>query len=204
MDASTSSPSLVTQSALRRHPIASIVRVLRCAFGWAPPIARSAARSTKVLARRALHWLQGEPGHFVAAPSRRLEKGRSTRCERRLVSECEAFLAGRYHKQLPRHARWDWAWVNALAHGERTEIEALARARGRRARAAAFAAAEVLATGDRHGLELTWLQARYLVPVEVSCMRSGSLSPAAATHRVLAALRRALGEAGPGAPEHGA
>jgi hypothetical protein len=120
----------------------------------------------------------------------------SARRGRRLAAECEAFVVGRYHHHLPRRRRWEWAWVNTLAHGSRSEIEALAGSLDKRGQAAAYTATEVLATGDRYGLELTWLQTEFLVRVEVECMQCRSLTAAATTIRVLAALRRARLAAG--------
>ncbi len=199
VDRSTSSSSLLTEHRLRaHHPIRSTNRALRCALRWLATLARVAGRWAKTLGARALHWLQSEPD--LLASSRRPRKARSTRHERRLVADCEAFLAGRYPRRLPRRRRWDWAWVNTLARASRAEIEDLARTRTTRGRAAAFAAAEVLATGDRPGLGLERLQARFLVPVEVECMSSRSLSAAATTHRVLRALRTARAHPDSAAP----
>jgi hypothetical protein len=103
-----------------------------------------------------------------------------------------AFYAGHYPTRLSRRSRWDWAWINTLAHGKREEIEELASGReGRRASAAAFAATEVLAAQERHRWDLEWLQRRFLVPLELDCMRGKYRTQSSTTEAVLEALGRA-------------
>jgi hypothetical protein len=183
---------VATAQRRRRRPLAATGRRLRRAGAW--------------LARRAGPAIIGVPTRIVRSPRAKPERdpeivlevarwrtrlSPAARRERRLAVECEAFVVGRYHYHLPRRQRWEWAWVNTLAHGNRSEIENLACALEKRAQAAAFAATEVLATGDRYGMELSWLQAGFLVPVEVECMQRGSLNAATTTSRVLAALHQA-------------
>ncbi len=117
---------------------------------------------------------------------------RETRLGRRLIGDCVAFYAGRYPTRLSRRSRWDWAWINTLAHGKRDEIQELASGRhGRRASAAAFAATEVLAAEERHRWDLDWLQRRFLVPLELDCMRGLYRTPSSTAEAVLESLRRA-------------
>lgn len=103
-------------------------------------------------------------------------------------------MAGRYPWRLPRRRRWEWAWINTLAHGDRSTLNALAAAaphRGRRAQAASFVASEVLAVADRAGADLGWVQREYLVPIELQCMRGMLRTSASTTAAVLEALHRA-------------
>ncbi|MGH9045064.1 MAG: hypothetical protein ACRDVP_09590 [Acidimicrobiales bacterium] len=113
---------------------------------------------------------------------------------RELVSDCEAFLQGRYLQRLPRRHRWEWAWVNTLAHGSREEIALLASVRHPRrcgVKAAAFGAAEVLSEQDSRGWSLRWLQESFLVPLELECMSSPSHTPTTTAVRLLEVLARA-------------
>jgi hypothetical protein len=101
----------------------------------------------------------------------------------KLARECEAFLTGRYARQLPRQDRWAWGWINTLAHGSRAQIEALSIAPvDRKGDAAAFTASEVLACQERYGWDLAWVQRTFLVPVELHSdfdRRTGARSVAA-------------------------
>jgi hypothetical protein len=117
---------------------------------------------------------------------------RASRQEARLVRECEAFLAGRYSARLPRRFRWQWSWLNTLAHAEKADIEALASRRpGKHTGAAVFAAGELLRAHERDGWELSWFQREFLVPLELDCMRGRVRGPVATVGGVLDALHRA-------------
>jgi hypothetical protein len=117
---------------------------------------------------------------------------RASRQEARLVRECEAFFAGRYPARLPRRFRWQWSWLNTLAHAEKADIEALASKRpGKHSGAAVFAAGELLRAHERDGWELGWFQREFLVPLELDCMRGTVRGPVATVGGVLDALHRA-------------
>lgn len=103
-------------------------------------------------------------------------------------------MTGHYPGRLRRRRRWEWAWINTLAHADRATIEALALKaprRGRRGEAASFAAGEVMAAAERCAGDLGWLQRQFLVPVELQCMRGTTRTSATTTAAVLEALRRA-------------
>lgn len=195
-------------------------------FRSAPPTTRTGRAARAVLARAKRAWaawirLLRFVGHAIASagsfvlgwlplrpsdPKRRhrgAEPGseHATRQEARLVHDCEAFFVGQYQTRLPRRFRWQWAWVNTLAHGERADIEALASKRpGKHNGAAVFAAGEVLRAHERHGWELGWFQRRYLVPLELDCMRGRVRGPVATVGGVLDALRRARPDSKPARP----
>jgi hypothetical protein len=133
-------------------------------------------------------------GALARATRWRPRLARTSRESHCLVVDCEAFVAGRYPWRLPRRRRWEWAWINTLAHGSRTTVEWLATSPprgGRRAQAASFVAGEVLSFADRCGRDLGWLQREYLVPIELECMRGMVRTSATTTAAVLEALRRA-------------
>jgi hypothetical protein len=114
-----------------------------------------------------------------------------------LVQECEAFLAGRYlfrRKRQPARVP-PWIWLSTLAHGDRSDIEALAGAKGgmgREMAAASYLARELLVSIDSYGLDLRSLQRSLLIPLEVH--GDGAESPWATKRvctSVLAELKRA-------------
>jgi hypothetical protein len=116
---------------------------------------------------------------------------------RELVDECEAFLNGRYLFEMARQPTRPpaWVWFNTLAHGQRSDIEALAAAKAGytdEISAAQYFAREVLATADLAGLSLQVLQRELLVPIELSCGTSDSarVTQALCTNLVMG-LRRA-------------
>jgi hypothetical protein len=126
---------------------------------------------------------------------------RATRQETRLVRDCEAFFVGRYTARLPRRFRWQWAWLNTLAHAEKADIEALASKRpSKRNGAAVFAAGELLGAQERDGWELGWFQRTFLVPLELDCMRGRVRGPVATVRGVLDALHRARPDPKPESP----
>jgi hypothetical protein len=110
-----------------------------------------------------------------------------------LVQECAAFLSGGYLSHYDRE--WGrvplWAWFSTLAHGQRSDIEALA-ARGGAAyeiRTGSYLAYAVLAAIDSHALDLRSLQRDVLIPVELECDLA---EPRLATRRVCATVMKEL------------
>jgi hypothetical protein len=128
----------------------------------------------------------------------------AVRGEGRLVADCEAFFGGRYQARLSRRSRWQWGWVNTLAHGGNAEIEALASRRaGRRTGAAVFASGELLRAQEREGWDLAWFQRRFLVPLELDCMRGTEHGAVQAVEGVLDAIRHARSGRPSGSPQEG-
>lgn len=124
-----------------------------------------------------MRWFAGEP-----EPSRWWRRRRpvAVRVDTReeaaeLVSDCEAFLLGRYADVLDERSEPVpvWAWTNVLSHGSRDDIDrAAADARGgwsssRKWRAArAFVAGELLDAVGR-GVPLADIQRDVLTPLEL-------------------------------------
>jgi hypothetical protein len=163
-------------------------------------IARALARRICWLGQGALCQLQ----RVVPRRRGRLDHGRRSQGESRLVADCQAFLTGHYPSRLSRRSRWQWAWVNTLAHGSLSAIEQLASRRpGRRAGAAVFAAGEIVRAHDREGWDLAWFQREFLVPLEFECMGGTVNGSVATVERILAALRQVRPESRthPAAPE---
>lgn len=91
-----------------------------------------------------------------------------------LVSDCEAFLLGRYAERLSARGMTVpvWAWTNLLAHGSEADLRAEAQAArapdgppGWRAARGTLAAQLLQATGP--GCSLAQLQASVLAPLEL-------------------------------------
>lgn len=123
-----------------------------------------------------------------------------------LTSEAESLLCGDYVEFLHRNGRWtpSWAWVNALAHSDRTELARWATGdvpdelagdppASEWRRLLGFLADDILTQADAGGASLSELQRSALVPLELELLR-GVERPAPSTVRVaamvLAAVRR--------------
>lgn len=157
-------------------------------------IFRTLARRIRRVGQVALCLLQ------LVAPRRRGRVGNDRRSQResRLVADCRAFLTGNYPSRLSRRSRWQWAWVNTLAHGSPSAIEQLADRRPRRrSGAAVFAAGEIVRAHDREGWDLAWFQREFLVPLEFDCMGGKVNGSVAIVERILAALRQVRPESRP-------
>ena len=89
----------------------------------------------------------------------------------RLGEECAGFVAGRYYELVGhRHQFPDWVSLNAVAHGDRADLERLAGSSGRANRRLAglsYLAVEVLAVCDHLSLPLGRAQREVLVPYEL-------------------------------------
>ena len=121
--------------------------------------------------------------------------------EHHLVSECEAFLTGRYApnldaEHLPIPA---WAWLNTLAHGGPEQITAQTLALDvhtwfdpRRAweEALSYLAHEVLSLVEQGSCTLEEIQRSSLVPVELelAAVHPWDWEPSEVVHMVLDAL----------------
>lgn len=108
---------------------------------------------------------------------------RRFRCEKELVGECEAFLAGHYAERLRRRSLPvpGWAWTNLLAHGTEEDLRADGSGRpdslGRRWLAArSYLSAEVLNAVERGG-PLEDLQREALHPLELDLAARGCYDP---------------------------
>ena len=125
----------------------------------------------------------------------------STRCrpwEHELVTECEAYLSGRYAEYLGEAKRPVpvWAWLNVLAHGSEEDVAALAAGEPHPSislwhQALAFLAQELMNQAARRGRRLADLQRSTLVPLELELAGKGAQSPvelARFVSRVLSAL----------------
>ena len=106
---------------------------------------------------------------------------RSRLWEQALVTECEAFLTGRYWQWLLENdCRVPaWAWVNKLAHGTEEEINAYAaidsvepeiRGGAEWHMAVAFLAQETIGEAANRGVSLARLQRSVLVPLELELL----------------------------------
>ena len=118
---------------------------------------------------------------------------------RELVTECEAFLEGRYAEHLSRRGRPIpvWVWTNLLAHGTPAELRRVARSSRRQLTGSEWASArqdgarQVLETG-KWGGSVAHVQATILVPLELAlaaCPDVSSWQPAQWTHALTAALQ---------------
>lgn len=151
-------------------------------------VARDLAERIRPLGHAVRRVLQPVVPHWCR---RQHEGRRPSRREGRLVADCQAFLTGDYPSRLSRRSRWEWAWVNTLAHGSLPAIEALAsRQPGRRAGAAVFAAGEIVRAHARDGWDLAGFQRQFMVPLELECMRGTVNGPVATVERILVALRQ--------------
>lgn len=116
-----------------------------------------------------------------------------------LVSDCEAFLAGRFAEHLEARGERvpEWAWSNLLAHGSDGRLVAAALAQpvhpagsGGWRQARSYLAGEVLETAARNG-PLPQLQALVLVPLELASAErpdGAGFTPGQWVNTVLAAL----------------
>lgn len=120
---------------------------------------------------------------------------------RRLIEDCEQFLAGSYaeHVAVTGGRVPVWAWVNLLAHGTETDLRAAAAPRPPAEpitdweRARGFLAGEVLAATDGSGgvSGLGGVQQSALVPLELDLAADPSVErwrPGQMVAAVLAAL----------------
>ena len=109
---------------------------------------------------------------------------RSGRKERRLVRECEIYLAGEYAEFLDSKDQRvpNWAWLNVLAHSRRDQLRRfsshsapsfLITPSGSWWQALGFLSSEILtrAPNDR---ELDVLSRSVLIPLELSYLAQGS------------------------------
>ncbi|HXX91873.1 MAG TPA: hypothetical protein VEI83_16770 [Acidimicrobiales bacterium] len=122
--------------------------------------------------------------------------------EKEFAIACEAFVSGRYAQFLDDRGRPapEWAWLNVLAHGGRTTLEAIAA--GERWHcflatntriwedALSFLAGEILQTAPPAEAGLAALQRDVLIPLELSLIRSRPRYALGPTH-----LARAVTEA---------
>ena len=87
-----------------------------------------------------------------------------------VAAACEAYLSGAYRQFLEEQGRPvpAWAWLNRLAHGDRSSIEALAGAPddGSPAALVASIARMLLLVADRRGGSLASVQRQRLIPLE--------------------------------------
>lgn len=88
--------------------------------------------------------------------------------------ECEAYVSGRYHELVRgRVRRPAWVDLNAVAHGERRDLERLAggsTAADRQSAALSYLAYEVLCTCDQQRVPLHIVQRELLVPLEAELL----------------------------------
>lgn len=119
-----------------------------------------------------------------------------------LVEECQAFLAGSYadhldEKGLPIPT---WAWTNLLAHGSELDLhrqEGPPNSQGSPAcfqwRAArSYLAREILDHTKECTVDLTELQRKVLIPLELELARSSETSARSDPHAWVVAVRTAL------------
>jgi len=129
-----------------------------------------------------------ERSDTAAQRTRADQRGRPWgRGKRDLVQECEAFVTGRYyevllgqHQPVP-----PWAWINALAHGERCEVERIASLPPARPNSMAFLsymACEVILHASTDDATLRLVQESALIPLEMELLRE----PAPCDQRSLA------------------
>ena len=108
---------------------------------------------------------------------------RSRAWEQELVTECEAFLTGRFPEYLVDHGRLVpvWAQVNKLAHGSEDDIEADAAGHdspvtasgGTQWQAAmSFLAQELISEATRRRVSVAELQRSILVPLELELFKT--------------------------------
>ena len=127
-----------------------------------------------------------------------------------LVRETECFLGGRYAYDM--WARGlpvpDWAWVNVLAHAPHGLLAALAATEqaecdqagelGKWQEAMAFLARQLLATATRTGQDLSTIQRKVALRLELEQYRAsaeGTLGPQELVDAVLSALEPYRGAA---------
>ena len=117
-----------------------------------------------------------ERSDTAAQRTRADQRGRPWgRGKRDLVQECEAFVTGRYyevllgqHQPVP-----PWAWINALAHGERCEVERIASLPPARPNSMAFLsymACEVILHASTDDATLRLVQESALIPLEMELL----------------------------------
>jgi hypothetical protein len=129
-----------------------------------------------------------ERSDTAAQCTRADQRGRPRgRGKRDLVQECEAFVTGSYYEVLLQQHQPipPWAWVNALAHGARCEVERIAGLPPARPDSMAFLsymACEVLLHASADDATLRHVQESTLIPLEMDLLRE----PAPCDQRSLA------------------
>lgn len=87
-----------------------------------------------------------------------------------VADACQAYLSGSYRQLLEESGQAvpAWAWINRLAHGDRSSIEALAVAPddGTPAALVASVARMLLVVSGRRGRSLVSVQQQRLIPLE--------------------------------------
>ncbi len=98
-----------------------------------------------------------------------------------ITAECSAFLAGTYQEYLTGKGRIPpaWSWINLLAHGTTSELEAATKpgpgySPGSWTMARAFLCREVLDVAARTG-SLSSVQCEVLVPLELRLISSSPM-----------------------------
>jgi hypothetical protein len=108
-------------------------------------------------------------------PARRGTRRRRESNRRGIAQEYEAFVTGRYHELLLRNHRPlpGWAWVNPLAHADRSELERLANLSPSCHDPMTFLsylASEVLLRAGGDDVLLRRIQRETLAPLEISLL----------------------------------
>lgn len=128
-----------------------------------------------------------------------LRSWRERRSVRALVHESEAFLMGRYGAELGRRHRRvpSWTVLNVVAHADMRRLSELAAAPG--ASIALYGpgvrsiARDVLAASGRDPRQLSELQARVLVPLELHLIEMSQDEPLS-EFEIVAYARAAIGQ----------